>query len=1149
MPSAAEMYFAMSLKGSAQATYVSLLKQQDQAQAQAEANRPRIPTRTPDNLSSTQYATFLDLLSEGEIEGFPSAAGLTKGTSAYNIAALKDIYLNKTPILRASANLNNVQSIDYNFQNVKIEPRYGTQTQPYIQGYGEISEPITVNSTVQQATPVIRTVNDVNVNGVIITITVPALQEFNTQGDILGASFSFTIALSYNGGAYTTVATETVSGRTADAYQRDYRVNFTTGWVGSVAIKLTRITADSADPATLVNAFQWSYYQEIIYQKLTYPNSAIVAIKFDAQQFTSLPSRTYRIRGIKVRVPTGVTVDQTSGRIIYPDGYTFNGTLTAENARVWTSDPAWILFDLLTNTRYGFGQYISDSQLDKPAFYAASAYASALVSNGLGGTEPRFSCNVLIQNQDDAYKLINDLSSVMRVMPYWATGALTISQDAPRDASYLFTMANVTEAGFSYSGSSLKTRHTCAVVSYLDTQTQEIAYEIVEDADAINKYGISKTELRAFACTSRGQAARLGAWVLYSEANETEVVTFATSVESGVIVRPGQVIKIADPLKAGIRRAGRINAATTTQITVDDTDNTDLTNLFNAKLTVIMPDGSIEERNITTVVGAVITVSTAYSTTPNVGSVWMLQNTNVEATTWRVLTVSENEGVEYQITALSHNPSKYEYVEQNRPLQKSNITITEFNPEAPTNIKYKELIYESNNKVKSKLSIRWQPVAGVSEYRVYWRRGNGNWNIVDIISAEYEILEVDVDTYYIHVYSLNPLRIPSIGYAQLTAITIGKTALPGNVENLTFEPISANSGRLRWDPSTDLDVRIGGKVHIRHSNLTDGSATWPNSVDLVEAKSGSTTEAIIPLISGEVLVKFEDDGGRQSSSETSIIIDLPDALGELLVQSQREDNDAPPFQGNKTNTFYSDEYEGLSITGIELFDNISSVDDIINFDIPGNIAANGIYEFTDTLDLGANYSLDLRRFFVTTAYFPSDSIDYRAMDVDHWTDFDGPASSSVNSKLYQRSTTDNPSGSPTWSAWQEFVNGTYKGRAFQFKAELITNDVSQNIAIHELGYEATFQRRMEQSSSIVSSGAGAYTITFDKPFFTGTSSLGGINSSLPSVGITAQNMASGDYFEINSISGSQFIITFRDITGTAISRNFTWSVVGYGKGV
>jgi predicted phage tail protein len=320
----------MNLKGSAQATFISLLKQQNEAEAAAEANRPRTPTRTADSLASTQYATFLDLLSEGEIEGFPSAAGLTKGTDAYNIAALKDIYLNKTPILRPGTDLNNVQLADYSIKNVTIEPRYGTQTQTYIQGYGDISEPVNVGQTVEQATPITQTVNDVSVNGVVITITVPSLQSFESNGDILGSSFTFTIALSYNGGAFTTVATETISGRTGDSYQRDYRVDFTTGWVGSVAIKLTRTSADSPDPATTANAFQWAYYQEITYQKLTYPNSAIMALKFDSQQFTSLPSRAYRIRGIKVRVPTGVTVDQTSGRIIYPNGYTFNGTLTAE---------------------------------------------------------------------------------------------------------------------------------------------------------------------------------------------------------------------------------------------------------------------------------------------------------------------------------------------------------------------------------------------------------------------------------------------------------------------------------------------------------------------------------------------------------------------------------------------------------------------------------------------------------------------------------------------------------------------------------------------------------------------------------------------------------------------------------------------------
>lgn len=1116
MPSAAEITLAMNLKGSAQATYVSLLKQQDQAQAQAEANRPRTPTRTADSLASTQYATFLDLLSEGEIEGFPSAAGLTKGTSAYNIAALKDIYLNKTPILRASADLNNVQPVDYSFQNVTIEPRYGTQAQTYIQGYGNISEPVTVNATVEQATPVIRTITDVNVNGVVITITVPALQEFNVQGDILGASFSFTIALSYNGGAYATVATETVSGRTADSYQRDYRVDFTTGWTGSVAVKITRLTANSADPATLVNAFQWTYYQEIIYQKLTYPNSAIVAIKFDAQQFTSLPSRSYRIRGVKVRVPTGVTIDQTNGRIIYPSGYTFNGTLTAENARVWTSDPAWILFDLLTNTRYGFGQHITDSQLDKPAFYAASAYASALVSNGLGGTEPRFSCNVLIQNQDDAYKLINDLSSVMRVMPYWATGALTISQDAPRDASYLFTMANVTEAGFNYSGSSLKTRHTVAVVTYLDTQTQDIAYEIVEDAAGISKYGVSKTELRAFACTSRGQAARLGHWVLYSEANETEVVTFTASVESGVVVRPGQVIKIADPLKAGIRRAGRINAATTTQITVDNTDATDITNLFNAKLTVIMPNGSIEERTITTVVGAVITVSTAYSTTPNVGSVWMLQNTDVEATTWRVLTVTESEGAEYQITALAHNPSKYAYVEQNRPLQKSNISVTEISPEIPVGINYEEVFYILNNRITAKVVVRWQPVVGVGEYRVQWKRGNGNWNLVDTVSAEYEILEADIDTYYIRVYSLNPLRIPSTDYAELIITTVGKTEMPADVSDVSLVPINESSAILSWARSTELDVLVGGKVLIRHSKATT-SATWDESQEIVPLAAGNQTQKQVPLLGGSYLLKFEDDGGRRSATATVITADLTIQQPRLTVSNVNEEDSNFSYTGsNFVNMEYNSSFDALIISNVALAGEFG-------------LSLNN----NNPLDLGATYDVNIQRRIASAGYSAITLWDSQSALIDTWETIDGIAVDRINIAMYVRYTTDNPASSPVWSSWREFSNAIVRGRGFQFKIIAATEDIAQNIQISQLGVLVQLQQRVEVSAILTTSTA-AYNVTYAKAFYTA-----------PSVGITAYNLVHNEDYTITSVTRTGFTIAFKQ-GSSFLARSFTYTAVGYG---
>lgn len=1099
----------------------------------------RTPVRDPDTLASKQYATFVDLLSEGEIEGFPSAAAYTRGTDDYNRALLKDVFLNGTQILRQGADATNPQSADYNFQNVTLQARYGTQAQTYIPGFSDIERETSVQVKVEQATPITRTITDTTVDAVRVTITVPRLEQYTDEGDVRGTSVNLQIRVQYNGGGYTTVIDDTIAGRTADQYQKDYKISFTGSF--PVDVRVVRITADSLD-TNLLNDFYWSSYTEITEQKLRYPNSALVAMRLDAEQFSSIPSRTYRIRGMKVQIPSNGTVDQTTGAISYAG--VWDATF---GAAVWTSDPAWILYALLTNTRWGLGDHITASQLDKFAFYSASQYASASVDDGFGGTEPRFSCNALIQNQEEAYKLINDLCSVMRVMPYWSTGALTISQDKPTDASYLFTLANVSADGFTYTGSDLKTRHTVAIVSYLDLETQDIAYEVVEDQEAIAKYGVITTNIKAFACTSRGQAARLGEWLLYTEQYETEVVSFKTSVDAGVLVRPGQVIEIADPVKAGVRRGGRIAAATTTVITVDDTAETDLVTTGSATLSVILPDGTVETKAISSIAGANITVASAFSTAPNANSIWVLSNSNVETSTWRVLTISEIDRVQYEVTAIAYNASKYNYVERGFKLQTRDITQLNEPRPAPINLSASETIYESNGQVRVKLIVSWSAVVGVSEYQVQWRAVNGNWTTVSVPRTDYEILDTTAQTYEIRVYSLNGARTPSTSPASLSFAAVGKTAVPGNVQNLTFEAISANSGRLRWNPTVDLDVKIGGRVHIRHSNLTDGTATWANSVDLVEAKAGSATEAIIPLVEGEVLVKFEDDGGRQSATETSVIVDLPDTLGNLLVQSRREDADTPPFQGSKTTVFYSEEYDALTLDGTSLFDAITDVDAVVAFDVMGNVASSGTYQFLNTLDLGSAYSLDLKRFFVTRAYFPSDLIDSRTGEVDSWDDWDGTAAAGVNAKLYLRSTSDNPSGSPTWSSWQEFVNGTFKGRGFQFKAELTSEDIAQNILIDELGYEATFQRRQEQSVGSIASGAGAKAVTFDKPFFTGTAALGGVNSSLPSVGITAQNLATGDYFVVTGVSGTGFTVTFRNSAGTAVDRNFAWSAVGYGK--
>jgi predicted phage tail protein len=1075
----------------------------------------RTPTVERDSLQSSQYVTVLDLLSEGEIQGLKNG--------------LQSIFLNNTPIQNPNGTLN--------FQNVTIYERNGTQNQSVIPIASDIQDERPVNVNVLQAVPIVRTITDTNVNAARVTITVPQLQRFTNQGDIFGTSVRLQIAVQYNGGGFTTVIDNTISGRTPDAYQRDYLVAITGAF--PVEIRVTRVTPDSADP-NLQNAFNWTSYTEIIYAKLRYPNSALVGLRVDAEQFNSVPERSYLIRGIKVRIPNNATVDSTNGRLTYAG--VWNGTFGAAQ---WTSDPAWILFDLLTSTRYGFGNHIQASQLDKFAFFSASQYASALVPTGFGGREPRFSCNINIQTKEEAYKLINDMCSVFRAMPFYSIGSLTLSQDRPADSSYLFTLANVSEEGFSYSGSSLKNRPNVAVVSYLDIPSRDIAYEVVEDYEAIAKYGVVTTEISAFACTSRGQASRIGEWLLYSEQYEGETCTFTASIDAGVQVRPGQIIDISDPVRAGSRRGGRIAAATTTAITVDNSDGLPTS---GGSLWVILPSGTVEFRTVSSRSGAVITVSTAFTAAPNVNSVWIYQTNNLQASQWRVITVSEQDGSQYAVTALSYDASKYNYIERGRPLMPRDITNLNVIPLSPTNLAANEVIYENNGRVLVKIIVSWQRVNAVNQYRIRYRKQFGNWQNFTLERNDYEILDTTNSRYEIQVYSLNAALQQSVEPANLLFQAVGKTAVPGDVQDLSIESISANSARLRWTPTADLDVRIGGRVHIRHSSLTDGTGTWSNSIDLIPAIAGYNTEAIVPLVEGEIIVKFEDDGGRQSVGETSVIMDFPDALGQFLVQARREDADSPPFQGVKTDTFYSDDFDGLVLDGTALLDAIADFDLISAFDYLGDVQPSGEYAFLNTLDLEAVYALDLKRFFVTRGFYPNDLIDSRTANIDTWTDFDGAIIDKVNAKLYMRRTPDDPAASPTYSAWQEFVNGTFIGRGFQFKAELTSAAIDQNIIVDELGYEATFQRRQEQSAGPVASGAGTATVTYDYPFFTGTATLGGLNVTRPSVGIVAQDMNSGDYFRVTNSTGPSFQVTFFDSSNTPVSRNFLWTAVGYGKG-
>ena len=1090
-------------------------------------SNPDLPS---DALSSKQFITIVDVISEGEIAGFatPHKKGIASTNSAYKTACKTDIFLNKTPILNVSSDLSDAEFLakvqnpdetDFNFNNVGFDFRLGSASQTFIGGINNIESENPIGTAVTTSSPITHTVTDTNVNAVRVTVRFATLQFFDPNGDVLGTEVELRIKTIENDGTTTTVIEDEVAGRSTNAYFRDYLVNFSSTTSFPVQVRVERVTADSSD-AALANAFSFHSATNIIFQQNAYPNTAHLALRLGAEQHPRVPNRVYRLRGIKVKIPHNATVDLATGRITYSG--TFDGSFKTD--KEWTTDPAWILYDVLSNDRYGCN--IAETSLNKFTFKSVSEYCGELVDDGLGGQEPRFSLNVNITQRQAAFDLVNDLCSVMRVMPFYNAGSISISQDSPKSSTFLFTNASVTEEGFTYTGSSLKTRHTVINVSYFDMETQDIDVETVEaDAATQAKYGVVIKNINSFGTTSRGQASRFGKWFLYNEQNTGESVAFTTTIDAGVTVRCGDIIEISDSLKAGVRRGGKIKSASGTTITLDDFSNTDIPVLTAAPtLSCMLPDNTIETKNITNISDNVLTIQSAFSTDPNTNAVYILETSTLVTTTWRVISVAENDDSTFNITALSHDSGKYDFVEDGTPLPTKSISTLTETKQPPTGLSAEEKIVEINKRAVTKIILDWQNVAGASKYRVYYRYENGDLVQIETTSSNLEILNTNKGNYEFRVYAYNALGEPSPTASVLQFTADGFSALPEDVQNLTLEPINDEQARLRWTQTTSIDVKFGGQVYIRHSPRTDGSGTFSNSTDIIEAISGISTEAVVPAKSGEYVVKFQDLKGNFSSGEASVILTIPTLREELALPAIREQT---AFSGTKTNLTVSS--STLTLT---------------------NPATNtsGTYTFANVLDLGATFSLKLKSHIIATSGNVSDLFD-AIPDLDARIDFDGAAANKTNGTLLLRTTTDDPSGSPTFTSYNKFQSGTFRARAFDFKAELETTDTNENITVSELGVDAFLQARTEQSTTLIASGAGAKDVTFAAPFFTGTSAIGGSTSAYPpSIGITAQNMASGDFFEITNITGSGFRITFKNSSNTAVDRNFSYSAVGYGRG-
>lgn len=1054
------------------------------------------PVEQADSLQSSSYAQVLDLVSEGEIEGLVNGA--------------QSIFLNETPLQNPDGS--------FNFQDVVVDTRKGSQGQTYIEGQSSVQNELTVGVEARVLSPVVRTITNENVNAVRVLLSFPQLTYQNpTNGDLSGVIIDYAIDVQSNGAGFVEKVRKTLNGKSTSKYERSFRIELEAG-TGPWDIRLRRITPD-ATAATLQDKIVWSSYAEIEDVKLTYPNSALVAMRVKSSQFSSIPNRAYDMKLLKVKVPTNYD----------PITRAYDGTWDGTFKIAWTDNPAWVFYDLVTSTRYGLGTFVPEDQVDKWTLYTVGRYCDELVPDGFGDLEPRFTCNLYLQSRAEAYKVINDIASIFRGMVYWAGGALTTSQDSPSDATYLFGPANVIEGLFTYSGASAKSRHTVALVTWNDPKDfyrQKVEY--VEDAEAIARLGAIETQVVAIGCVSRGQAHRLGRWLLYTERYQSETVAFQTGLE-GAVCKPGQVIKVSDPTRAGKRTAGRIVSADAFTLTLDSSPNflTDSAPLIS----VLMSDGTVVERTVTEISGPLISVFPGFDTPPEINALWLMQDSEVEPQLFRVISVLESAAGTFDVTAVSHNVGKFDAIDNGTNLEVRPISNLNVTPAAPQDLKITETLYAVGKDVRVKVTCSWAPSSGASTYIAQYQRDSQNYVLLPEATAnEVEVLNAEPGEYTFSVIAISPTGLRSIP-SSITKKVLGRGAEPGSVEEFSLVP-NAGMAYLSWRAAEDLDVLIGGTIRIRFSPdvLTP---LWKNSVDILPALPGTETRAQVPLLAGSYLAKFIDSSGISSAEEAIIITTIPTAQNANAVATIIED---PTFAGYKLGMEYRPDLGGLALAAGLPIDSVPDIDSIPSFDYAGGVEQFGEYYFDQTVELDDVYTSRVTVGIKVLAMDVADTIDQRDNDIDTWQDIDGDRIDDVNAVIFMRTTEDDTTDpGALWTEWKPFFVSEYRARGFQFKVEVRSGSAYHSLSIQQMRVTVDMPDRTENLDGLTTTTALLH-VDYAAPF-----------KAVPAIGIAAHNMNSGDYYVIANKTISGFDITFKNSAGAPVARTFDVLAKGYGR--
>ncbi|EPN6432804.1 phage tail protein [Enterobacter hormaechei] len=739
----------------------------------------RTPTEQPDDLQSVAKAKILIALGEGEF------AGQLTG---------KDIYLDGTALENADGSQN--------FSGVTWEFRAGTQAQKYIQGIPGTENEISVGTEVTSATAWTRTFTNTQLSAVRLRLKWPSLFKQEDDGDLVGYSVNYAIDLQTDGGTWQTVLNTSVTGKTTSGYERSHRIDLPQA--GSTwTIRLRKITAD-ANSAKIGDTMTLHSFTEVIDAKLRYPNTALLYIEFDSSQFNgSIPQISCEPRGRVIRVPD--TYD--------PETRSYSGTWTGAFKWAWTDNPAWIFYDLVVSDRFGLGHRLTAANIDKWTLYQVAQYCDQMVPDGKGGdgTEPRYTCNVYIQDRNDAYTVLRDFAAIFRGMTYWGGDQIVALADMPRDVDYSYTLANIVGKP-RYSSSTTKTRYTTALVSWSDPgNAYADAMEPVFEQALVARYGFNQLEMTAIGCTRQSEANRKGRWGILTN-NKDRVVSFDVGLD-GNIPQPGYIIALADELLSGKVMGGRISAVNGRVIKLDRVADA----AAGDRLILNLPSGASQSRTIQAVNGESVTVTTAYSETPQAEAVWVVESNELYAQQYRVVSVADNDDGTFTITGAWHDPDKYARIDTGAIIDQRPVSvIPPGNQSPPANIVITSFSVVQQNISVETMRVSWDQAQNAIAYEAQWRRNDGNWvNVPRSSTTSFDVPGIYAGRYLVRVRAINAAEISSgWGYSEEKTLT-GKVGNPPKPVGFIASDNVVFGIELNWGFPANTDDTL--KTEIQYS--------------------------------------------------------------------------------------------------------------------------------------------------------------------------------------------------------------------------------------------------------------------------------------------------------------------------------------------